>query len=101
MIPPGKVRLASTVYSLLMFSFVLNAVQILARPLDWVGLTKIRQKITGAYHNSVGISFVFWLEYVAGVRVIITGDELPKNERVLLICNHVRDYSFVGALTLC
>lgn len=60
------------------------------RPLDYIGLRSFRQKITGAYHNSVGTSFVFWLEYVAGVKIVITGDLIPKNERVLLICNHVR-----------
>jgi len=85
-----KARLAATVYSLLMFSFVFNVVQIIARPLDYIGLRSFRQKITGAYHNSVGTSFVFWLEYVAGVKIVITGDLIPKNERVLLICNHVR-----------
>ena len=34
------------------------------RPLDWIGLRRVRLKLTGAYHNSVGVAFVFWLECV-------------------------------------
>lgn len=32
---------------------------------------------------------MFWLEYAAGVYIRITGDVLPRGERVLFICNHV------------
>jgi lysocardiolipin and lysophospholipid acyltransferase len=84
-----KLYLVACVYSLLMFSFVVNVVQIGLRPLDWIGLKGVRQSITGFYCRGLAACFIFWLEYASGTKITITGDALPPNERVLLICNHV------------
>lgn len=84
-----KLRIGLCVYSLLLFSFVVNFIQIVARPLDFIGARSLRLRITGFACSALANTFIFWFEYISGTRVIITGDELPPNERVFLISNHL------------
>ena len=85
----GVLLLVTIVFTVLQLSIVLSVVQLLVWPLDWIGLRTLRIKITGIYANSLGKAFIFWMEYMTQTKVIVTGDFLPPNERVLAISNHV------------
>ena len=79
----GVVRLAACVFTVLQLSLVLSAAQVLAWPLDWVGLRHVRVAFTHVYAHAFGESFVLWTEHIIGASIVITGDALPRNERVL------------------
>ena len=81
--------LVCSVFSILQISIVLSCVQLLVWPLDYIGLRALRQQISGFYAQSTGMAFMFWLEYMTGTKIIVTGDTLPPNERVLVFSNHV------------
>ena len=85
----GLLLLVTSVFTIFQMSLVLSVVQLCCWPLDFVGLRSLRQQISGFYANSIGHVFVLWLEYMSGTKVIITGDRLPPNERVLVVSNHV------------
>tara|TARA_B100000795_G_C22742496_1_gene415982 strand:- start:474 stop:1163 length:690 start_codon:yes stop_codon:yes gene_type:complete len=85
----GVLLLITSVFTVLQLSIVLSLIQIAAWPLDFIGLRSLRQFITRIYAKSIGTSFMFWLEYMTGMKIIITGDHLPKNERVLVFSNHI------------
>mmetsp|Transcript_36244 Transcript_36244/g.71243 ORF Transcript_36244/g.71243 Transcript_36244/m.71243 type:complete len:386 (+) Transcript_36244:33-1190(+) len=85
----GAFLLGTLVFSLLQLSIVLSVAQLLAWPLDWIGLRQVRIRFTGVYAHSLAQSFVFWMEWMTDTKVVVTGDALPPNERVLAISNHV------------
>ena len=85
----GTLLLATSVFTILQMSIILSLVQIVVWPLDWIDLRWLRQRISGFFAQSLGVCFMFWLEYMTSTKIIITGDELPPNERVLVVSNHI------------
>ena len=85
----GKLLLVVSAFTIFQISIVLQIAQLICWPLDWIGLRSVRLAITGTVANAVGHSIIFWFEYMTSISVVITGDELPPNERVLVISNHI------------